>query len=123
LYIRGRQGQLVKAALPSDCLGFQIGETAQVHSGGLLQATPHAVRGCAVPHVSRATFAVFMEPEWDYPMQVPEGVEPSALQSSSATSFLPKGVPPLRSRWGTADCPFTTCDFGQFTDSTLKAYH
>ena len=45
LYIKGRKGQLVKAAFPSDQLAFQIGETAQVHSGGVLQATPHAVRG------------------------------------------------------------------------------
>ena len=96
---------------------------AQVHSGGWLQATPHAVRGCAVPHVSRATFAVFMEPEWDYPMTAPEGVDPEHTQSSGAAAFLPKGVPPLRTRWGTRDCPFTTCNFGEFTESTFKAYH
>ncbi|CAN0420232.1 unnamed protein product, partial [Laminaria digitata] len=49
LYIRSREGALVKATLPrgesaSSCLLFQIGETTQVHSGGALQATPHAVR-------------------------------------------------------------------------------
>lgn len=123
LYVRGRKGQLVKVGLPSDHLGFQIGETAQVHSGGYLQATPHAVRGCSVPGVSRATYAVFMEPEWDYPMQAPEGVDPDHTQSSGASNFLPQGVPPLRSRWGTKDCPFTTCDFGAFTQTTLEAYH
>ena len=123
LYVRGRKGQLVKVGMPSDHLGFQIGETAQVHSGGFLQATPHAVRGCLVPGVSRATFAVFMEPEWDYPMRAPDGVDPERTQSSGAAAFLPAGVPPLRSRWGTAECPFTTCDFGAFTEKTFAMYH
>ena len=123
LYVRGRRGQLVKVALPSDHLGFQIGETAQVHTGGWLQATPHAVRGCAVPGVSRSTFAVFMEPEWGAMMSAPKGVDPAATQSSGAAQYLPKGVPPLRSRWGSEDCPFTTCDFGAFSDVTVRAYH
>ena len=81
------------------------------------------MRGCAVPCVSRATFAVFMEPEWGYPMQAPEGVAPDQTQSSGSAKFLPKGVPPLRTRWGTPDCPFTTCDFGAFTATTLAKYH
>ena len=36
----------------------------QIHSGGLLRATPHHVRSPAVPGagVSRNTFAVFMQP-------------------------------------------------------------
>ena len=37
--------------------------------------------------------------------------------------FAPKGVPPLRSRYGSEDCPFTTCDFGAFSDVTVRAYH
>lgn len=45
---------MVKATLPegeslSSCLLFQIGETTQVHSGGTLQATPHAVRATSQP--------------------------------------------------------------------------
>lgn len=123
LYIRSRKGELVKATIPSDHLAFQIGETAQVHSGGLLQATPHAVRGCSMSGISRATFAVFMEPEWDCPMTVPDGMSPEATQSTTSAEFLPKGLPPLRSRWGTDACPFTTCDFGAFTNVTLGAYH
>ena len=64
LYIRNRRGELVKVSIPVDCLAFQIGETAQILSGGLLQATPHAVRASKVANVSRETFAVFMEPMW-----------------------------------------------------------
>ena len=109
--------------LPADHLGFQIGETAQVHSGGWLQATPHAVRGSSQPGVCREQFAVFMEPEWSYPMQAPDGCKPEATQSNSAAQYLPKGVPPLRSRWGVEKCPFSTCNFGQFTDVTLNSYY
>ena len=60
---------------------------------------------------------------WDYPMTVPSGMDPASAQENSAASFLPRGVPALHSRWGTADCPFSTCDFGGFTSTTLNAYH
>ena len=108
---------------PPTHLQFQIGETAQVLTGGWLQATPHAVRGCAVAGVSRASFAVFMEPEWSYPLSVPEGVDPEATQSTAASQRLPRGVPSLKSRWGTDECPFSACNFGQFTDVTFAKYH
>ena len=123
LHVRSRKGELVRVPMPTNHLAFQIGETAQVHSGGLLQATPHAVRGCSVPGISRATFAVFMEPEWHVSMAAPDGIDPKATQSSAAASFLPKGVPPLHSRWGTEECPFTTCNFGDFSTETFKRYH
>ena len=68
LYIKTRKGDLLHVKVPSDCLAFQIGETCQLHTGGLLQATPHAVRGCDQRNinchgVTRESFAVFMEPE------------------------------------------------------------
>mmetsp|Transcript_2061 Transcript_2061/g.2828 ORF Transcript_2061/g.2828 Transcript_2061/m.2828 type:complete len:500 (+) Transcript_2061:105-1604(+) len=72
LFICNRKGQIVKPIIPKAALLFQIGETAQVLSGGLLQATPHAVRtGGLGSGVSRESFAVFMEPEWTYPMNPP----------------------------------------------------
>lgn len=37
LYARARSGELIKAAVSSTDVIFQIGETAQIHSGGLLQ--------------------------------------------------------------------------------------
>jgi isopenicillin N synthase-like dioxygenase len=45
LYVRNRKSELIKVTIPADCIAFQIGETAQIHSGGILQATPHAVKG------------------------------------------------------------------------------
>eukprot|EP00939_MAST-03C_sp_MAST-3C-sp1_P001480 g1480.t1 len=126
LYLRSRQGVLVKAIPPRDvsnCLLFQIGETAQIHSGGILCATPHAVRGVCCPDVSRTTLAVFMEPNFDEIMRAPKDRRPESAQTSDAVSKLPKGVPPLNIRWGTTECPFTTCNFGTFTKETLKHYH
>ena len=123
LYIKSRKGITYQVSTSSDNLLFQIGETAQIHSGGCLQATPHAVRGVSTPGVSRQTFAVFMEPQWDGDMNCPPGAEPSAAQSNEAARALPMGVPTLASRWGTEACAFTTCDFGAFTEVTLNAYH
>jgi hypothetical protein len=117
LYIRSRQSDLVKVSIPTDHIAFQIGETAQVHSGGVLQATPHAVRGSSVPGISRETFAVFMEPMWTEPMNFPAEASLETVQSQSSASNLPPGVPPLKARWN------PTQTFGEFTDSTLNSYY
>lgn len=48
----------------------------QVHSGGLLRATPHYVRssgGPAAAGIARNTFAVFMQPDVHEAMTMPEG--------------------------------------------------
>jgi isopenicillin N synthase-like dioxygenase len=119
LYIRSRDGTLIRAAMPvnENAIAFQIGETAQIHSGGLLQATPHAVRGAEVNGVTRETFAVFMEPNWDGDMKVPRGRNADQAQSQASASKLPPGVPAIGSRWKDG------MDFGQFTDATLKEYY
>lgn len=118
LYIRSRAGKTVRVSVPSDCMAFQIGETMQVHSGGVLQATPHCVRAAEVPGVSRGTLAVFMEPEWHETMATPAGSEPEAILRGAKGELLPPGVPPLLSRW-TGDAQ----TFGDFTDLTLKSYY
>lgn len=69
LFIQTRDGTVVRASITSDKLAFQIGESAQIHSGGALVATPHCVRGSKKPGVSRATLAVFMQPMWDVKME------------------------------------------------------
>ncbi|KAI8836140.1 hypothetical protein BC829DRAFT_405877 [Chytridium lagenaria] len=62
LYIQSRGGEFIKVNIPRDCLAFQIGESSQVASGGLLVATPHLVKSGGAKEVSRNTFAVFMQP-------------------------------------------------------------
>jgi isopenicillin N synthase-like dioxygenase len=67
LYIKSRGETLTKVDIPLDCLAFQIGEASQVASRGLLVATPHLVRSIkGAPHLSRNTFAVFLQPNVDH---------------------------------------------------------
>ncbi|KAH8120517.1 Clavaminate synthase-like protein [Phellopilus nigrolimitatus] len=66
LYIRSRGGDLTKVSIPSDCLAFQTGEALEIATNGKLRATPHCVRVGAktgTEHVTRETFALFMQPE------------------------------------------------------------
>ncbi|EJK77045.1 hypothetical protein THAOC_01149 [Thalassiosira oceanica] len=119
LYIKSRNGDLVKATLPDGAIGFQIGETAQVQTGGVLQATPHAVKGLTgtASGVSRETFAVFMEPEYHSSMALPEGRTLEDTQCAGAEEWLPSSVRTLRSRWK------PKMNFGEFSEATFAAFH
>lgn len=127
LYVRSRHSELFKILIPENHIAFQIGETAQVHSGGVLQATPHAVRGSYAPDISRETFAVFMEPMYDALMVAPHGVDPMQTQTQSAAANLPPGVPPLAKRWipvAAHEVPARTPQtFGEFTEATHKSFY
>lgn len=118
LYIKSRNGKLVHAKLPANALAFQVGETAQIHTGGLLQATPHAVRGCkGSSNVSRETFAIFMEPEYHSKMDLPVGRSLADTQCIEAEQHLPSTVRTLRSRWKMG------MSFGEFSNATFAAFH
>lgn len=67
--------------------------------------------------VTRETFGVFMEPMFDYPMNVPKGIDPKSAQSSTAAQNLPPGVSSISSRWTSNQ------NFGDFTKKCLEAYH
>ena len=115
LFVQSRSGEVVRVRLPADACGFQIGETSQIQSGGLLQATPHAVKaGVGVPGVTRQSFAVFLEPEFDTPLDIPAGKTLHDCQAS--TVQLPPSVRPLRERWR----PGQT--FGDFHTATVSAF-
>ncbi|RHZ11716.1 hypothetical protein DYB37_010624 [Aphanomyces astaci] len=92
----------------------EIGESSQILTGGILQATPHAVRGPQVTGVNRETLAVFMSVEHDEPMRVPDTMDPHA---AGQTTHLPAGVPSLLSRWNNSML------FHEFTAQTHKAYY
>ena len=83
LFIQARNGQCVHVPIPTNCCAYQIGETAQIMSGGLLQATPHAVfpptptADDAANYISRESFALFLEPEFDDVLLKPSSVAPS----------------------------------------------
>ena len=119
LYVQSRCGGHVKVAIPGeDCAAFQIGETAQIHSGGVLKATPHFVRGISNGRgsgVSRDTLACFMQPTMPERMNLPDQVDVQhALHSATPP---PPTVPLLSTRWNADQ------DFAQFTSHTLAAYY
>lgn len=120
LYIKARNGQLVHAKLPPNSIAYQIGETAQIHTGGILKATPHAVRGCSNSNnnnISRETFAVFMEPEYHSTMSLPAGRTLSNTQCIEDERYLPISVKTLQSRWKLG------MTFGEFSNATFAAFH
>jgi isopenicillin N synthase-like dioxygenase len=134
LYIQPRQrsGESpidpVRVQLPShassSCILYQIGETSQIQSGGLLQATPHAVIVATddnnrSKYITRESFAVFMEPEFDTPLLQPPTSSNSSINvdntSSLSLSSLPF-LPSLQQRWK----PGQT--FGDFHLATVSSF-
>ena len=115
LYIQTRAKAVVKVNLPSDGLGFQIGETFQILSGGLMQATPHAVKQARAPGVTRETFAVFLEPEFEFPLEIPPNRTSKDCHSSAINAALKLNS--IQSRWK----PGMT--FGEFHNITVQTFH
>jgi isopenicillin N synthase-like dioxygenase len=114
LYVMSRSGDTYRITLPTqDCFLFQIGETAEIISDGALHATPHCVRAPMSTDISRASFAVFMEPEWDYNLPL-LFTESKKLNSPP----IPSGCVPLTTRFqpGMTFGDFTKATYGQFYD-------
>ncbi|XP_020253685.1 uncharacterized protein LOC109830729 isoform X2 [Asparagus officinalis] len=68
LYIKARNSEIVKVVFGEDELAYQIGDTLEIISGRRLCATPHCVRAPSLEEaagVARASFAMFMQPDWD----------------------------------------------------------
>ena len=110
-------GSLLHVKCPEDSMIFQIGETTQILSGGKVVATPHAVRAGKhnPPGVSREAFAVFMQPQWDEPMKVPDGC--SEVQTAEAVRSLPPGLTPISSRFKSGQT------FHDFSEATFGAFY
>lgn len=119
LYIRSRSGTVSKVNLPLDYLAFQIGESAQIHSGGVLQATPHYVKAPKMENsgITRVTMAVFMEPTAGHTMDIPEGISVETFTDFFKKQSLPPGVPKLTDRWDNG------IDFSEFSSRTINAYY
>ena len=107
-------GSICKVDIPEDCVAIQLGETFQVLSGGLLRATPHCVRACQNPDISREQLALFLSCNPTESMEMPSYSLP--FDEVVKTAFLPEGVPPLRSRLSGASV------YQDFATNTFKAY-
>lgn len=113
LYIQTRKGETVKAIFGPEDIAYQLGETLQIHSGGVLDATPHSVKvyNDIPSDVARCTFALFMGPNRDVPMSVPEGSKIENIVTSDIYQ-----VPKVQDRFK----PGMT--FGEFNDITLASF-
>jgi isopenicillin N synthase-like dioxygenase len=114
LFVQKRSDEVKKAAIPKDCLAFQIGESAQIHSGGRLQATPHAVlRGkkLAGTGFCRNTFAVFMQPDTVQAMPPPKDIPKEDVYVRET-----RRVPKLQERWDEKQ------NFTEFATVTFASY-
>ncbi|GKZ00704.1 hypothetical protein MPSEU_001022400 [Mayamaea pseudoterrestris] len=114
LYIQSRSGQVVKAVLPPNACAFQIGETSQIQSGGILQATPHAVKPPRQAGITRESFALFMEPEFTHELSIPPARSLNDVQDLSVA--LPANVLPLKARYKLGQT------FGDFHHATVSAF-
>ena len=134
---------VVPVVIPTDCILVQVGETASILSGGLLRASPHAVRRpCEGPscvscvgheegwpmqgtethgRVSRTTLALFLQPAWAFPLNPPDGITPDAVLSASGLSCSAitgrDSLPLLSQRWIPGQ------SFSDFGRSTTAAYY
>jgi len=105
LYVRLRNGPEITVKIPADCIAYQIGESSQILSGGILCATMHAVKGpdpTQFPYVTRDTFVVFMQPQITHNLTVPEGIP---LEKVEVGQYKP-GM-----------------NFGQFGKETINYYY
>lgn len=96
-----------------DVLAFQLGETAQLLTGGILRATSHAVRAPGKEYcssLSRTTMAVFFQPDPEYKIQIPASQNISTVLSTSSM------VPPLSDRFCVGD------SFASFVTKTTRMY-
>eukprot|EP00698_Gefionella_okellyi_P004848 TRINITY_DN14482_c0_g1_i1.p1 TRINITY_DN14482_c0_g1~~TRINITY_DN14482_c0_g1_i1.p1 ORF type:complete len:389 (+),score=91.79 TRINITY_DN14482_c0_g1_i1:59-1225(+) len=98
LWIVNRSGGSVRVHIPEDDIAVQCGEGLQIVTGGLLLATPHAVRASQAPpgvKLARATFPVFIDTAAEFPLSPPKGIQRAQVFDSVMVSK----VPPLEKRW------------------------
>ena len=125
LYVMNREGQRYHLELAeadsARFLAFQIGETSQILSGGVLFATPHSVmtyHGEEYEGVSRASFAVFHQPQGGLSMTAPFHEEVT-LEDVQFDRFLPQNVPSSSSRWWNASGD----SISDFSTRTFETYY
>lgn len=103
--------QSVPIQIPSDAIAFQVGETAQIITGGLLRATAHAVLAPTTPlQLARVTLAVFLQPDPWVQLHMPANASHDALVVSDR-------VPKLQTRFEDG------LTFGEFAERTFAKYY
>lgn len=118
LYIKSRSGDTIKIKIPENSIAFQIGESACICSGGLLQATPHYVRAPGLASdISRESLAIFISAKWDTIIDPPKDCSLDNIFRGSTNQYLPQGVPLLETRWKPG------MDYETFCHNTYASYY
>ena len=136
-----KMGSVVPMEIPHGCVGVQVGEAAQILSGGKLRAAAHCVRRGREMTTSREMFVVFTQPHWDALLVSPQREEGSSccldevvcaheyMQTNPnnasgdcpqllAVEEIVKGIiPPLKDRWREG------ITFADFSKETTKQYY
>ena len=111
LFAMNWQKQIIQIKIPRNSLAFQVGESSQILSGGLLKATPHAVMSNPLGKgISRNTFACFLGPNYKEIMSTPDGKSGINVYKPSVIAK----VPGLEKRW-TEGCTFETFEHNTFS--------
>jgi len=116
LWVVNRGSTPVKVTVPPDHMAVQCGECLQIISGGLLVATPHAVRASNSQgmRVGRATCPVFVDTHVEFKLAAPPGIDQNQVFDKTVHSK----VPPLQRRWKGANQTFA-----EFLGDTFRLYY
>lgn len=114
LHIQNRRGEIVRVTHGPNDIAFQLGETLQIHSGGLLHATPHSVQvhNDLPSNIARATFALFLEPNRDVKLTIPKEADVNDIKTSDIYK-----VPKIQDRFREG------MTFGEFDDATFGKFY
>lgn len=128
LFILSRNGDEHRVTIdsPHNSIAFQIGETLQLLSGGLLRATPHSVRNPSIQRFQdygRSTMALFMEPCLTDPVRIGKQSSLNTLHNYLSRNNSTRDpmdtdaiVPSLHSRFTDG------MTFGDFHQNTILAF-
>ncbi|EER01755.1 conserved hypothetical protein, partial [Perkinsus marinus ATCC 50983] len=114
LWVADRNSRTAKVTIPDDIMVIQCGECLQIITGGLLVATPHCVRGAAVPNIARISCPCFVDTSVDFKLSMPE----RCTRADVFRNTIAQRVPPLEKRW-TKD----GMSFADFLGDTFKSYY
>ena len=89
LYVKSRNSELVKVAIPPDCLGFQTGEALELMTKGHFKAVPHLVKSgkLGAGEIARNTLAVFTQPNLEVVLDKERGLTFGAFSKMVTERF------------------------------------
>lgn len=116
LTIEAGSAEDVRVRIPDDCVAIQMGQAAQIQSGGLLRATPHHVGAPCGPGtgaLSRCTFALFLQPDDHTPLLCPKATPGSSAEGHTSQPLrLPLPAQYMRGM-----------SFGDFAAATVRMHY